>query len=120
MIDLSVATLAVTASGAAVDGAWSTSDLALRLGPPVVVLLLGVMVFVWGRTLRAEVLAVTSRDGFDGPPGGYGAGSAEEGPGVEEGRARLRHATQRVLAGLLLMLLGSLGFLAVIMWRLVS
>ncbi len=119
MTALSVATLAVTASGAAVDGPWSTSDLALRLGPPVVVLLVGVMVFVWGRTLRAEALAVTSRDGFDGPPGGSGSGSAG-GPGGEEGHARLRHATQRVLAGLLLMLLGSLGCLAVITWRLVS
>lgn len=111
--------MTVAASAAAVDDPWSATDLAQRLAPPLVVLLVGVMVFVRGRTLRGEALAVTSRGGSDSPPGSPGAGSAE-GPGDEERQARLRHATQRVLAGLLLMLLGSLGCLAVIVWRLVS
>jgi hypothetical protein len=105
---------------AAATSGWTGSDLALRLGVPVVLVVVGLLVFVWGRTLRAQVLEQgVQRGGFGGPPGTTDVGSAE-GFGVEEARATLESASRRVLAGLGLMLLGSLSVLGVIGWRLLS
>lgn len=107
--------LAATAS----DGPWSGAETTLRFAVPVGLLLVGALVFLWGRTQRQEVLDIDSRGGFAGPAGG-GDDGATEGLSIEEGEARLRLAGQRVLAGLLLLLLGSLLLMAVIVWRLVS
>jgi hypothetical protein len=97
----------------------SVGDVAARLAVPALLVVAGVLVVLWGRTQRTELLDQARRGGFGGPPGTSDVGTAE-GFGVEQAQAALQSASRKVLLGLGLMLVGALGTLAVIVWELVS
>lgn len=96
----------VTAAADAVASEpWSGMELAVRLGAPALVLLLGATLFLWGRSARRNIM----RDAAD-----------RDGVAVAEAEVGVRSATQRVLAGLLLMLLGSVVLVSLTFWRVLS
>lgn len=101
MTVLAALTPAVADAGGA---GWSGGELALRFGAPVALVLVGLVVFLHGRTQRSEIL---QRARSEGP--------VDDGSG-----AALRTASGQVLAGLLLMLIALVMLFAVIMWRVVA
>lgn len=98
---------------------WSGTDLAVRFGAPLVLLLVGLVIYLMGRTQRRELRVRARRGGFGGPPGTSDIGTAQ-GFGVEDDAQALRSAGVRVLTGLILMLVGALLLLGAILWRLLS
>lgn len=92
------------AAAQATDAGWSGGELALRFGVPIVLLLVGLSIYLYGRTQRREIQDQARS-----------AGSVDEQTGVA-----LRATTSRVLSGLLLMLLGLLLLFAVIIWRVLA
>lgn len=97
-LPLGAANAAVSAEG------WTSGDLALRFGAPVVLVLVGLTMFLYGRTQRSELEAKAQAEG-----------SADT-----TNVAALRSATGRVLSGLLLILVGLLLLFGAILWRLLS
>ncbi|MGB3185448.1 MAG: hypothetical protein WBG36_14725 [Ornithinimicrobium sp.] len=99
---------------------WSATELAIRFGFPFAVVLVGLIVFLGGRTERKVLKAeATQRGGFGGPPGTTDVGTAE-GFDIERFRNEMHVATRKVLIGLLIMLGGSLTLLGVTFWRIFS
>ncbi|CAN5478800.1 hypothetical protein BH23ACT6_BH23ACT6_01620 [soil metagenome] len=99
---------------------WSGIELAIRFGFPFAVVLVGLTVFLGGRSERKALKAdATQRGGFGGSPGTTDVGSAE-GFDVETYQAELHVASRKVLTGLFIMLGGSLTLLGVTFWRILS
>ncbi len=99
---------------------WSPTELVIRFGFPVAVVLVGLTVFLGGRAERTALKAdATSQGGFGGPPGTTDVGAAD-GFDVESFRSEMHAATRKVLTGLLIMLGGSLTLLGVTFWRIFS
>jgi hypothetical protein len=101
---LSAAGAAVRALDSGSAQSWTSGDLALRFGVPVVLVLVGLTMFLHGRTRRSDLAAKARAEGSTG----------------EATVAALRSASGRVLAGLLLMLVGLLLLFGVVLWRLLS
>lgn len=98
-----VAALAPSPAEAAGAG-WSGGELAIRFGAPVALLLVGLVIYLHGRTQRAEIVERARSEG-----------AVDEGSG-----AALRTASGQVLSGLLLMLISLVMLFAVIMWRVLA
>lgn len=88
----------------AAGAGWSGTQLALRFGVPVALLLVGLVIYLYGRTRRGEIQEQARSEG-----------AVDEQAGVE-----LRTATGQVLSGLVLMLVSLVLLFAVIIWRVVS
>lgn len=80
-------------------GTWATGDWLLRVGVPLALLVVGVLLLVRGRSGLAEARRV--RSGFGGPPGSSDVGT-EDGFGAEGDRAAELSARRTVLWGGLL------------------
>ncbi|QDO89725.1 hypothetical protein FNH13_16425 [Ornithinimicrobium ciconiae] len=95
-------------------------DVALRFGLPVLLILLGAALYLWGRRERAEALSqMGSKGGFGGPPGtldiGTEVGFGVEGPGPDPAAAR-----PKILGGLVLLAVGALLLLIMAVWQLLD
>ncbi len=101
---LGAAHAAVRALDAGSAQSWTAGDLLLRFGVPVVLVLVGLGMFVHGRTQRRDL----------------GAQARAEGSTSETTAAALRASSGQVLAGLLMTLVGLLLLFGVILWRLLS
>lgn len=102
------------------DGTWSGTELAIRFGLPFAVMLVGLIVFLGGRTERQALRAEAElRGGFGGQPGTSDV-DAVEGFEAERYREEMHAATRKVLTGLLITLGGTLTLLGVTLWRIVS
>jgi hypothetical protein len=100
---------------------WSTIDSALGFGLPIAVFLVGVTVFLGGRSERRALHNEEQEQagGFAGPPGTTDVGQAE-GFGLQERRQLVLAASRKVLIGLFIMLAGLLALLAATLTRLLS
>jgi len=102
-----VTSLAVAAQA----GSWATREVALGFGLPIAVVLVGLTIYLGGRTERRALKADDGQQGgFGGPPGSTDVGDAE-GFGVEGKRAMILAASRKVLIGLFVMLAGLLALL---------
>lgn len=99
---------------------WSGTELAIRFGFPFAVVLVGLIVFLGGRTERKTLKADAAlRGGFGGPPGSTDVGSVEDFD-VRRYEADMQAASRKVLTGLFIMLGASLTLLGVTFWRIFS
>ncbi|WP_154402224.1 hypothetical protein [Ornithinimicrobium cavernae] len=101
---------------------WQVSpmDVALRFGLPVLLILLGAGLFLWGRRERDRVRSeIGTRGGFGGPPGtldiGTEIGFGVEGPGPDPAAAR-----PKILGGLVLMAVGAALLVIMAVWQLLD
>ncbi|USQ79403.1 hypothetical protein [Ornithinimicrobium faecis] len=95
-------------------------DVALRFGLPVLLIILGAALFLWGRHQRNEARAqVASKGGFGGPPGTLDIGT-EIGFGVEGEGPNPAAARPKILGGLVLMAVGALLLVIMSVWQLLS
>lgn len=95
-------------------------DDALRFGLPVLLIVVGAALYLWGRRERADALSRRgSRGGFGGPPGtsdiGTEIGFGVEGPGPDPAAAR-----PKILSGLVLVAVGALLLVIMAVWQLVA
>jgi len=99
---------------------WSTSELALGFGLPIAVFLVGLTIFLGGRTERRALRADSGQQGgFGGPPGTTDVGDSE-GFGLQERRRMILAASRKVLIGLFVMLGGLLALLVATLSRILS
>ncbi len=104
-------------AGEATVEPWSSSEWVTRFGSPILVILLGLMMYVVGRSERRVLRGgAADKGGFGGPPGTTDVGSAQ-GFGVEERAELVRASTRKLLIGLFFMLAGTLTLLGVTFWR---
>ena len=95
-------------------------DGALQFGLPVLVMLIGAGLFLWGRRQREAARAQVGRKGgFGGPPGtlyiGTEIGFGVEGKGPDPAAAR-----PKILGGLVLVAVGALLLVIMSVWHLLS
>ncbi|HKJ13112.1 MAG TPA: hypothetical protein VJ976_12080 [Ornithinimicrobium sp.] len=99
---------------------WSTSEVALGFGLPVAVVLVGLTVFLGGRSERRALRTdAEPQDGLGAPPGSTDVGSVE-GFGAEERPRLIMAASRKVLIGLFITLAGALALLFSTVTRLLS
>ncbi len=102
------------------EQSWSLTQGLVWFGPPALLVAVGFVVFMGARTQRRVILDdARQRGGFGAEPGTTDVGSAQ-GFGVEEAREQVRVATGRVLAGLVVMLVGVVALLGITFWRIFS
>ncbi|WP_114907194.1 hypothetical protein [Ornithinimicrobium murale] len=95
-------------------------DVALRFGLPVLLVVIGAVVFVWGRRQREQARAdLGSKGGFGGPPGTLDIGT-EVGFGVEGAGPDPAAAQPKILSGLVLMAAGAALLVIMSVWQLLS
>ncbi|GAA1137384.1 hypothetical protein [Ornithinicoccus hortensis] len=99
---------------------WTTPELLTRFGLPLVLLVVGVALYLWGRRERREARArIGTKGGFGGPPGTLdigtelGFGVEGRGPDPNAGRAKIRAGTVAAVVGAVLLV-------AMAVWNLVS
>ncbi len=109
-----------TLTAQADEQSWSLNQFLVWFGPPLILVLVGFVIFFGARTQRRLILDdARKRGGFGAEPGTTDVGSAE-GFGIEEAREQVRVATGRVLVGLIMMLFGVLVLLGLTVWRILS
>lgn len=101
-------------------GGLTGTELLLVLGLPLLLVVVGTGVFLWGRRERAEARAELGvKGGFGGPPGttdiGTEIGFGVEGPGPDPDAGG-----GRILGGLVCLCLGLLALAAGLVWTVVS
>jgi hypothetical protein len=101
-------------------GGLTTTELLLALGLPMLLIVVGTGVFLWGRRERAEARAELGvKGGFGGPPGttdiGNEIGFGVEGPGPDPNAGG-----GRILGGLVCLLIGLLALAAGLVWTVLS
>lgn len=84
---------------AVVDDGWSAGDWVLGVALPLLLLVVGAVLYLRGRAAHGEATRV--RAGFGGPPGSLDVGT-ELGFGVEDNRRAVLAAQRLKLWGLLL------------------
>jgi hypothetical protein len=98
----------------------TSGELLTRFGLPLVLVVVGLGLFVWGRRERREARArIGAKGGFGGPPGSLDIGS-ELGFGVEGRGPDPNAGRSKILAGALAALVGLLLMFAMVIWRLLS
>lgn len=95
-------------------------DVALRFGLPVLLILIGVAVWLWGRREQEAARAqIGQQGGFGGPPGtmdiGTEIGFDVEGPGPNPAAAR-----PKILGGLVLVVVGVLLLIIMVIVQLMG
>ncbi len=95
-------------------------DVALRFGLPVLLIIIGVAVWLWGRREQEAARAqIGKKGGFGGPPGtldiGTEIGFGVEGPGPDPAAAR-----PKILWGLILAAVGVLLLIVMAILQLVG
>lgn len=95
-------------------------DVALSLGLPALLVLVGAGLYLWGRRQRDRARAqVASKGGFGGPPGTLDIGT-EVGFGVEGEGPNPAAAQPKILGGLVLMAVGAVLLVIMAVWQLLS
>lgn len=95
-------------------------DIALQFGLPVLLILIGAGLFLWGRNQRDAARAQVGRKGgFGGPPGTMDIGT-EIGFGVEGEGPDPAAAHPKILGGLILVAVGALLLVIMSLWQLLS
>ncbi len=116
----SMVSVAVAMGVAAAEPGWSGGQSVTRFGLPVLLVLLGLALWAWGRKEQQEARAqIGVKGGFGGPPGtldiGTELGFGVDGPGPDRDAGRTK-----ILAGLVAMAAGAVLLVAMVIWRLVS
>jgi hypothetical protein len=104
----------------AASGEWSTGTVWLRFGLPVLLLLVGAAVYLWGRKERTEARSqIGMKGGFGGPPGTLDVGT-EVGFGVDGSGPDPQAGRTKILSGLVLMAAGALLLVIMAVWKLLA
>jgi hypothetical protein len=120
MTSSSSAAWLVVAAGDAGSGEPTGTDLLVRVGLPLLHVLIGLGLWLWGRRERAEARAeIGVKGGFGGPPGttdiGTQLGFGVEGPGPDPDAGG-----GRILAGLICLGVGALALVVGLIWTVAS
>lgn len=101
-------------------GPWSSVAMLVRLGLPLLVLLIGGGVYLWGRRERAEARSrIGVAGGFGGPPGTLDFGT-EIGFGVEDRGPDPNAGRAKILGGVAGVAVGALLLVTMLSWYVVS
>lgn len=104
----------------AATGEWSTGTLWLRFGLPLLLLLVGAALYLWGRKERIDARSqIGTKGGFGGPPGTLDIGT-EIGFGVEGPGPDPRAGRTKMLSGMVLMAAGALLLVIMAVWKLLA